>query len=379
MADKKEVVDYLRNRQKAAEIEAKVNGINLWVLLGAIGLVCWQLSELLNSSIWAKHEIVLRVLLCSQTAYLFFSFCSPSRGTRDELRFSTWHFSTSGPLLMLVEGVILVLPAAMFFVFVEKASSALVLLAFGVIYVAFTLQTIVEQVRGEKAAERFPRSPFGSSSSRQAAAELVFGGVFLIVFASQAWALLNRPPVPVLEFKTFALVGVLYMLSHIAIARKRHSGAIQWTYDLETDLIVGAQSPEEALRHIEHRALGPRFQDIVESFFEGLDQKFDEFDNSLDSGLGKLKDELINIPSQYAVERSARVKSATEKPNSLLAHCDSEIAEFTKYLNGLLARRGSDKRVAQVIGSLVEKKKTYIDRLKASRRQLESAISEASR
>ena len=32
MADKKEIFDYLRNRQKAAEIEAKVNGVNLWVL-----------------------------------------------------------------------------------------------------------------------------------------------------------------------------------------------------------------------------------------------------------------------------------------------------------------------------------------------------------
>lgn len=50
MADRKELLDYLRNQQKAAEIDSKVNGVNIWVLIGAIGVVGWQLmSELVKT------------------------------------------------------------------------------------------------------------------------------------------------------------------------------------------------------------------------------------------------------------------------------------------------------------------------------------------
>jgi hypothetical protein len=60
MADKKEVLDYLRNQQKAAEIEAKMNGVNIWVLLGAIAVVAWQLTAGSVARLWNEPELVLR-------------------------------------------------------------------------------------------------------------------------------------------------------------------------------------------------------------------------------------------------------------------------------------------------------------------------------
>jgi hypothetical protein len=66
MIDRKEVFDYLRNKQKSAEIEAKVNGINLWVILAAVAIVLWQLVESIGSNLWSHYPLIFRALICAE-------------------------------------------------------------------------------------------------------------------------------------------------------------------------------------------------------------------------------------------------------------------------------------------------------------------------
>lgn len=41
-----EVVEYLRNLQKAEEIAAKKSGINIWVIWGGLGMILWQFADI---------------------------------------------------------------------------------------------------------------------------------------------------------------------------------------------------------------------------------------------------------------------------------------------------------------------------------------------
>jgi hypothetical protein len=108
MADKKEIFDYLRNRQKAAEIEAKVNGVNLWVLLGAIAVVTWQLIGSVGTGMWDRPELILRMLLCAEALYMLTWLAWSVRRGREEVRYSVWTpTEIRSPLLALLIGTLL--------------------------------------------------------------------------------------------------------------------------------------------------------------------------------------------------------------------------------------------------------------------------------
>ena len=379
MADKKEVLDYLRNRQKAAEIEAKVNGINLWVLLGAIALVSWELATSFNSPLWNQRELVLRILLCGQAAFLFFSTCQPSTGIRTELRFNSWrasHFVS--PALMLVEGALLLFPSVAFFLLVEKYSSATLLALYGLITTTIALEIMFRAVRGENAVERFPAPTFGRSPASDIRTDLIFAAIFLFVFCSQVWSIVNRPPISAQEVKSYGLAAALYLLALIAVRRKVRSNSLQWTYELETDLLVGAVTPEAAVRRVEHRALGPKVQDVVDGFFDDLEGKWGEFNRAVTECFERLDAELKDIPEQYKAERSDRIKTRSKDVLDLLAHCEAEIESFSKYLDKMVVAAKADKRLAAVLDSLTARAKSYRDKIKESKDSVETSIRRAS-
>lgn len=378
MSDKREVIDYLRNRQKAAEIEAKVNGINLWVLLGAVAVVSWQLIDVLDTSILARQEIVLRVLLICEAAYLFSWICNPTRGIRDEVRYSSWHSSdVESPLLYLVEGVWLLLPPALLF-FVSGISAAAGFVAlFGVVAIALSVEVIVYRLRSKGAdSERFPEPRFRTTRRGDIISDLVFGAGFTYVVLNQFFIIGPQAiSAPSTFTKTLALIGLLYLLVLVTIRRRRDSHSIAWTYELETDVLLGTVSPDAALRRIEHRALGPRLQDVVDRFFDELDKKFSVFDQSS----SECRDALLavkDIPEKYQAERAAHIEKASAASKSQMEILRSDIAAFSAYLEKLNKKK-SDPRLSPVLESLAARNIGYSERLRTARAHLDKMVKTA--
>lgn len=261
MSEKKEVFDYLRNKQKAAEIEAKVNGINLWVLLGAVGFVSWQLVGSVNSDIWGHHETLLQVLMFAQAIYLFNWASRPTGGIRDDVRYSSVRLSEiSAPFLRAIEGLLLLVPPALFFLTIEKTLAAGFLTLFGLLSVITSIVAIGSQFGSEKVeAERFPKPSFGITRKAHITTGIVFIGCFLLVAADQVVALLAQVNLNSAEsIRSLGLMATLYLLILVALQRTAQNHGLHWTYELETDLLLGSVSPDAALRRIEHLELSGR-------------------------------------------------------------------------------------------------------------------------
>ena len=137
MTDKKEVLDYLRNKQKAQEIDAKVNGINLWVLLGALALVVWQIIASLNAPIWPQKDLILRVLLVTEAVYLVTWVSQKSQGITDDIRYSSDSGESSFEGLFLA--VLLLMPPGLFVALVDRRWSAMAILVIGLLFTSIAL------------------------------------------------------------------------------------------------------------------------------------------------------------------------------------------------------------------------------------------------
>lgn len=353
----------MRNKQKAAEIEAKVNGINLWVLLGAIGLVSWQLAGSMNAAIWGSYEIPLRVLICAGTIYMITVVIGPSVGVRDDLRYSSeqvWEISAH--LFFALEGLLIFLPPALFFALIKTSVTAGILATFGFIVFIGSIVEMVSLLITTKAGAtvKFPKPRFGDTIRSNSVARLVFIAVLFLVFGDQALALLGQVQGNVNVIQNLGLIAALYLLVLVAIRRTIKSQNLQWTYELETDLLLDSVSVKDALMRIEYRALGPRFQDVMNGFFDNLDRRFVALDASL-AECAKLLEEVGDIPAQYASERSARIEHASNAPLSEINALLSDIRECSQHLVKLRDAKLVTKRpgIDFLLQGLVARQKSY--------------------
>lgn len=374
MSEKKEIIDYLRNRQKAAEIEAKVNGINLWVLMGAIALVLWQLIEVVNPIILIQLESALRVLLCVEAAYLFFWMCSQSRVIQNDLRYLRGEGDIESPFLTLIEGVWILIPPGLFLAVAGRSFSAGFLILLGSLFVGAAVSSLHSKLsRTSDQQRRFPKPQFSQTTRSDFIGVLVFVVPNVLVIFEQIVALAGQSSwIDKDFFKCLALLAAFFLLVMVAIHRKQASNGIQWTYELETDLLVGSVTTENALRRIEHRALGPRLQDVMDRFFKGVDDKFLIFDRSMD----QFREALVTveqIPAEYLAEREARSKEASTKSQANLNELKADIAAFSEYLEKLEGRK-ADGRVAAVLQSLAGRNKAYRDRISVARADFDRLV-----
>lgn len=377
MVEKKEILDYLRNQQKAAEIEAKVNGINLWVLLGAIGVIGWTLLNYQAVDLSPHREFGARILILVEALYLFSWLCSPTRGIREGLRFSNLNADEiASPFLILIEGLWLSLPPVLHVAVLGWNVGAIIIGIWSTLVVVGIVGIILMHFFGKpKGAERFPKPTFSASPKGDLQSDLVLGFGYACVAVLQVFHLSNVSFPPVDVTKTILLLVALYLLILIAIRRRRGSHSIHWTYELETDVLVGELTPEAALRRIEHRALGPRLEDVMNRFFDELDKKLVNFDSLLSESSSALQ--LIGeVPREYQAERSDRVLKATLKPKQILDEMLDDVEQFSSYLKTLNARK-LDSRVTAAMENLATRKDAYRDRVDSAKRTLDSVVNSA--
>lgn len=378
MSDKKEVLEYLRNMQKAAEIHAKVNGINLWVLLGAIAVILWQLTDFSDVEALARAEVVVPVLLLAESAYFLTWFMGPSNSHRKEVRFSLWRPSdVESPFLLGVFSCFIVLPPAASMLLLGMSFSAWFLGIFGVALMVASLAAVLARLsEADEDAERFPKPNFGLSARADVITEIVFGVLFMAVAAAQLLELRKYPQVLSVEtLKPMGLLVVLYWLCLISIQKKRRSLSIAWTYELETDIVLGVVTPEVALRRIEHRALGPRLQDVLDRFFDQLDRKFEAMDVAMRDCIEQLST-VDAIPKEYSAERASRIADSRARVAPLIESAIDDCEEFKNYL-GRLVGENRGRKPAELIALmpvLTGRHDEYRKRAQRAKVELEGAV-----
>lgn len=382
MAEKKEVLEYLRNRQKAAEIESKINGVNLWVLLGAIALICWQFLSALGAEMKFDAEVAWRILVCAQCLYFINYSISGNDRNRDEVRFHRFGgLETDAAFNRVILGALLSMPPVASFFWAGWSYGGIILSVLGVLSLSVGLETFFRILRKPGASlGKFPEPHIGPSSESWLRTNLVMLFIICLAFSEQIFLIRAKLPAVSLEFaKALILLVALYLLVLAALERQRTNSGIDWTYELETELVIGSISPEVALRRIEHRALGRRLQDVMDGFFDELDSDFVELDAAL-VACSDLVDEAKKIPHEYAAERSSRTIEAGRIPGNLIEKINSDSSEFSRYLEKLKAKNKAEAQGRSEVGTLLQnlalRHEEYKERSKSARLKLDLLLSQ---
>ncbi|MDP3797647.1 MAG: hypothetical protein Q8R06_10935 [Polaromonas sp.] len=377
MTDKKEVLDYLRNKQKAQEIDAKVNGINLWVLLGALALVVWQIIASLNAPIWPQKDLILRVLLVTEAVYLVTWVSQKSQGITDDIRYSSDSGESSFEGLFLA--VLLLMPPGLFVTLVDRRWSAMAILVIGLLFTSIALSLMASGFIKGSGKKKFPEPSFGLTKKANARAEWIVIAVLVAVTVDQAWLLwLDLSSASVDSVKLLTLLAAAFLLLLIAVRRRLRTDAVLWTYEMETELVLGVISAKVALSRIENRALGPRVKDVMDEFIEDIEKRFSE----LSSMIAKCSEDLAaahEVPAKYQVERSSRIAGAAGAPRAHIEKLFLDIAEFDEYLKKLASPNRTRRRpeLLGLLESLGLKQKDYETRAAREKKALESLIADA--
>ena len=374
MGDRKEVLDYLRNQQKATEIEAKINGVNIWVLLGAMAVVSWQLTASSASRLWSDYELVLRTLVASSSLYLLSWLARGSSAERDELRYSRTNFvDIDSPLFVLIRGLLILLPPVGLVVIAGMSVGTISPILFGAIFVGMSIESILKPLYpASPSKEKFPKPDFGQTKRTDIIVSLLLAALTVVAIVEQFIHVRDiQGGVSLEDVRQMGLLAALYLLVLIAVDRKVKNDSIAWTYEIETDLVLGAISPEVAIRRIENRRLGPTLQDIVDRFFDDLDRRFSALETMLEECAEKVQ-AANQVPEQYPAERAARVQEAsakvTDQIDGLIADCE----EFKSYLKRLEQKPSAGNRavLTPILASLKARHESYDDRAQTAKLKL---------
>lgn len=376
MPEKKEILEYLRNKQKEQEIDAKVNGINLWVLLGALALVIWQIIASINAPIWFQQDLILRVLLVTEAVYLATFFAKKRQGISGDIRYSSE--DDEGSFELLFEAVLLFMPPALFVAVVDKRWSAIALLIFGMIFICIAISMMASGLTQGNGKKKFPDPTFGSTKRTNARFVFGFLAVLIAVIVDQSCLLwLDLSSTSVDSLKILTLVAAAFLLLLIAVRRRLRTSAVLWTYEMETDIVLGVISAKVALSRIENRALGSRVKDVMDESIEDIEKQFSELSSMLVSCRQDLAS-VYDIPHQYQAERTSRITNAAELPRIQIKKLISDISELKEYLDKLASPNRTKYRpdLLTLLESLAIKHKNYEKRVVHEKEILESLIIE---
>lgn len=336
--DRKEVFDYLRNHQKAEEIESKVNGINLWVLLGAIALLFWQLISTFDSRLITDFQSSIRVIFLADLIHTFIRFSGPSSVTQTEARYSQGSFLDPHPsMLDAMRGLATSVPSVLMLFFVERnipLTLMAVMESLGII--STTVSFIARFFKYQPKQKRFPEPAFKTTPRQHVTMLFITVGLTVWLGVEQGRFFASHLAGVSDSFtKSLILLGGLYLLSILAMERSLRSHGIGWTYRMETALLTGQISHEVAIRQIETRALGRSLHRVMDRFFEEVSDYLDNAERAL-SVAGEQVLNIQTIPVNYAIERTTRIETLTSAVQNQIEKAEEASKEFTTYLERLV-------------------------------------------
>lgn len=364
MAEKKEIIDFLRNLQKATEIKSKANGINLWVLFGAISVIFWTLLDRVDSHLLVKKEIFIRTLIFGQALYLFFIFSAHRNDRRDELRYSSYFDDMEYPVMTAVSAAWLALPSVLFIFYVGNSAAAYFLGGIWLLMFVAAIWTVVFRLflAGRK-KRRFPNPNFAATARFYETMPLVLSAIFFLITISEFFSIIESPTIDGDTIKIATLLTAFYLLLILLIEKHRETEGLKWTYALEADILLDLVTPEVALRKIEHRSLGPRLEEVMNIFFDDLDKKIIGLEDCIVVSREKLE-AVKNIPIDYKAERKTRTQEAVREPLDRLDSLMKEMESFLEYVRKL-KNRSIDKRILVAVDNLISRGESYTSRIKS--------------
>lgn len=357
---RKDVIDYLRNQQKAEEIRAKLTGINVWVLWGALAIVLWQLLNGALPERWNDAlAIYLHLTIASQLAI---SFIAPAinKQSSSELRYqSRYIFSDSeAPILFVAQLLWMLVPSAAYWtLFGWSVGSALI----GGSLLVVLFGGAVTELMGRHG--RFPAPTFERPPNEWRVMYPIFLLAVLVVLVYEVKDLLRLMPTFNVELMKSLLAALsAYWLLSLLLKQHHLHFRDAWTYRLERDLLLNLISVDDALRGIENRTLGARVSDVMADFWRDLENRQKILKERI-STLREVAREIGEIPKDYKDEIRARAQAVSAPANeavSALFDAHEEFIEYARKVKNSMYFNRNPKILVTIKSLLDQHEKSYL-------------------
>jgi hypothetical protein len=245
---------------------------------------------------------------------------------------------------------------------------------FALAYFVVSLESVRrEYFEGTDQPRALPNPEFNPSRQSQFLMSSGIALVLLLVVGLQAFDLKGAGVVVTADDARFLmLVGAFFVLVLILIRRVSRAHKIVWAYDLETDVLLGGVAPREALRQIEHRSLGPLFQDVMSGYIEDLDASLSEVEALLEKCIIDLS-RLSAIPPDFQEGRRSEVNKACDPVVGRVDEINARCSALHEYLDRLQSKNIYPNKVlfATVVADLRERSNSHSRRLREIQEKLD--------
>lgn len=343
---RKEIFEYLRNVQKETEIRARLSGINIWILYGAMGFIVWSLLD--QSAKPPSDTVVHLAVFACQLAfmYLFLLALSSTRDDETEVRFRpAWMASqTNLSKLWCAKFGWLAIPyvvSAWLYGLTLSTASVSVMMVLSIVFELYgnTASEAASMLSPSKEERIYPAVLYG-----------IIGVAVLYENRETIWLLyeLNRSDV-----KTLILLIVLYFLFGLLITRSIANVADAWTYALEKKLLLGLCTNAEALATIESNSIGARLLKVIETRRRNVsssEQAIGVAMSQVDQRMGEIE----KISPDYRHERMAQYTAVAAPVGQEIGRFENAISALQQFNDNLAARNKQlqDKRIEGLIEDL---------------------------
>lgn len=355
---RKEILEHIRNIQKAEEISAKRSGINIWVLWGALWFVVWKLLEIkLRLNEPTVLDISLSLILVSQSFYLMVS-PTPQEAADTKPRFINLNIFglSETPYLTLLLEVWGIAPAIAFWVIIGASFLSVL---FGVYHI-LSLTTLLGSalLMNKKFSKLFfnhyPRA-LGAIIDFLFFVGCITGVIHIVHLAAN---------LDVFAWQSCVLLLTFFWLIRLLIASHQESFGVTWTYRTERDLLLGIINNSDALQRIEQRYLGKTLSEELDLYWREVEE--------IQSKVSVLLDDFDKLIKEYNIKQ----KISSNEPDAQYLRFDNSIQnelnklgniqnEFADYLRRLQASQLVIKN-KNIIAAIQSAQKRHVDSLAAT-------------
>lgn len=347
-AVRKEVFDYLRNVQKETEIRARLSGINIWVLYGGIGFMCWTLLDPNSPSIAPKTW--RWAMFCAELLVCIGLLITTSRvsGRDNDLRFRpAWMASkTSLSPHWCMRYLWLASP------FTISGS----IWGFGPVSIVIPVMMsllIFGEMFVSKDSDDVDFLLTETKKGRWFAIFISVGFIVATIFENSDIFMNSSISLSKSEIKSVATLVTIYYLVLLLIKRGVTDNADAWTYQLERKLLLGLSSVQEALSVIESHSLGQRLMIVLGEKRSDITIAIDEIKNGLSRVTLKIP-EIEKISPEYVHERDAQFSQLSKPIFESLSKYDAAVDKIDHFAKRLAEKNKStkDKRIDKLVEDL---------------------------
>lgn len=327
---RKEIFDYLRNVQKETEVKARLSGINVWVLYGAIGFLLWKLLSINSYPLYLLHWITFCCEVLSVGAVILIILSVGS--DESDIRFrpagvnSRNNLSKYWCMRFAWFGAPFIFSAIAMGVTVSAA--VMIVITFVLIFIELFVKIDNEDV---------------NMLTHRTLKERLIG--VIVYTAIMAFTILENfrslsgtaRSLVTSDLKVIILSVSIYFLIILLIKRGLTDNSDAWSYDLEKKLLLGLCSNSEALWVIESQQLGSRLVKVVEKKRADVSSSLEQLSSLLEGANHKIN-EIAKISIEYAHERKAQYDEVSGPFKEAIDKSEQSIKRLSDFAKKLVAK-----------------------------------------